>query len=257
MKVEDYIASGVLEQYVLGELSEEREAEVMSYAQRYPEVRTEIDLIEESLEEIARSLAIQPRKQVWDKIANKINDEKRDSQDKKSKKINFLRYGVAATFTLKLMFMAVAAHFWINWQHSESRLEKMQTRYDQLEQQTRQLSQAFAIVNNPSFQTLLLKSNEENDAINPILYWNEGVTQVYVNPNALPANDEAQQYQLWATVEGKPQSLGVFDVSSDSFPQMIMMKGISPISSFIITLEPKGGSEQPNQQARHYSGPVE
>ncbi|WPP51582.1 anti-sigma factor [Catalinimonas niigatensis] len=256
MKVEEYIASGILEQYVLGELSAAEEEEVLRYAQNHSEVRSEITAIEESFEYMARSFSVKPPAHVLDKIQHKLSekDEVEEVQTKKNKKINFLRYGVAATFTLKLMFMAVAAHFWVNWQHSESRLEQMQERYDRLEQETRQLSQAFAVVNDPAYQTIALESKQPNAKARPMLYWNNTLGQLYINPNQLPANEEGTQYQLWAMVKDLPVSLGVFDVSSDSFPQMIAMDGVENSTSFIITLEAEGGSEQPDAEDLRYQG---
>lgn len=259
MKVEEYIASGILEQYVLGELSEVEEEEVLRHAEKYPEVRSEILAIEESLELIARSLAVKPPVHVLEKIQNKLSekDNADENQARKNKKINFLRYGVAATFTLKLMFMAVAAHFWVNWQQSENRLEQMQERYNQLQQETRQLSQAFAVVNDPAYQSIALESKQPNAKARPMLYWNNTSGQIYLSPNQLPPNEEGTQYQLWAKVKGVPLSLGLFDVSADSFPQMLAMDGVENSDSFMITLEAEGGSEQPDANALRYQGEAE
>lgn len=258
MKVEDYIASGILEQYVLGELSAEEEEEVLRYAERYPEVRSEIALIEESFEHMARSLAVKAPTHVLDNIQRKLSEkeETKEKQSKKNKKISLLQYGVAATFTLKLMFMAVAAHFWINWQHSENRLESMQERYDQMEQRTQQLNQAFAIISDPAYQSIVLESSEVSVEARPILYWNELSGQLYINPYQLPANENGYQYQLWAVVEERPVSLGTFEVSAASLTQMIALEGQEKASAFILSLEAEGGSDTPDMDALHYTGKV-
>ncbi|MEK6476660.1 anti-sigma factor [Catalinimonas sp. 4WD22] len=254
MNIEDYISSGILEQYVLGELSSEEEEEVLRYAKRYPEVQREIFQIEESVEHLARSVAIKPPRHVLDQIQEKVSAQETEAPPaKKSKKINTLRYGVAATFTLKLVAMAIAAHFWINWQNSENRLEQLQSRYDQLEQKTQQLSQAFAIVSNPDFQSFVLKSDEAALEAQPIVYWNENTGELYLNTAQLPASDAAHQYQLWAIAEGNAQSLGVFDVSPGSFPQMIAMPAVENVNSFLLTLEKEGGSSQPSSEGPHYT----
>lgn len=254
MNIEDYISSGILEQYVLGELSTAEEEEVRNYAQRYPEVQREIFQIEESVEHLARSVAIKPPRHVLDQIQEKIADQETEAPPaKKSKKISTLRYGVAATFTLKLIAMAIAAHFWVNWQSSENELEQLQNRYTQLEQNTQQLSQAFAIVSNPDFQSFVLKSGEAAGEAQPIVYWNENTAQLYLNTAQLPASDAAHQYQLWAMVEGSAQSLGVFDVSTSSFPQMIALQAVENANAFLLTLEEEGGSDQPSPEGPSYT----
>ena len=58
--LEEYISSGILEQFVLGELSEAEAQEVADMAARYPNVRHEISLIEDTLQGLAESLAIEP-----------------------------------------------------------------------------------------------------------------------------------------------------------------------------------------------------
>jgi len=61
MKVlKEYIESGILESYVLGTTNAEESVEVEEMAAAYEEIRTEINLISESLEMYAQLNAIQP-----------------------------------------------------------------------------------------------------------------------------------------------------------------------------------------------------
>ena len=58
--VKKYIESGILESYVLGITNVEESAEVEEMAAAYHEIRTEINLISESLEKYAEIHAIEP-----------------------------------------------------------------------------------------------------------------------------------------------------------------------------------------------------
>lgn len=243
----------------MGELSPAQEDEVLLYAERYPEVRKEIDLIEESVEQLALSAALQPPVGVLDKIHERIATEETNKKEKteekkepKSKKINTLRYGVAATFTLKLVAMAIAAHFWINWKSSESQVERLQNRYHKLEQQTQQLNQALMVVSDPDFQAYVLQSQNGSSSARPIVYWNEKTDQLYLNTGQLAATDSDHQYQLWAIVNEQAKSLGTFDVSTSAFPQIIPLQGQPNISSFVLSLEEEGGSPKPSNEAVHF-----
>ena len=51
--IRDYIASGVLEAYVLGDISEKERAEVESFATLHPEIKQEKEAIEVALEQYA------------------------------------------------------------------------------------------------------------------------------------------------------------------------------------------------------------
>ena len=57
MDIKKYIASGILELYVAGELSEEQNLEVHQYALQYPEIKTEIEAIESSVLELTQSVS--------------------------------------------------------------------------------------------------------------------------------------------------------------------------------------------------------
>jgi mannose-6-phosphate isomerase-like protein (cupin superfamily) len=79
MNIQEYIATGILEQYCLGMLTDEEMREVATLRSRYPEVETEIRTIEASLEERAGALALEPppalREQIWNTLEN-LNKEK-------------------------------------------------------------------------------------------------------------------------------------------------------------------------------------
>ncbi|MFN3801897.1 MAG: anti-sigma factor, partial [Belliella pelovolcani] len=49
MDIQAYISSGKLELFVLGELSVREQEEVMKLAEQYPEIRKELDQIEEAM----------------------------------------------------------------------------------------------------------------------------------------------------------------------------------------------------------------
>ena len=60
MDIQQYIASGILEQYVLGAASPDEQREVERLALEHPEIRSEITAIEASLESFAQAHAIEP-----------------------------------------------------------------------------------------------------------------------------------------------------------------------------------------------------
>ena len=61
-ELKSYLESGILEQYVLGDLSNEEKLEVEQNALKYPEIKSEIIEIESALLNYAISNAIEPSK---------------------------------------------------------------------------------------------------------------------------------------------------------------------------------------------------
>lgn len=90
MNVEEYISSGILEAYALGELSEQERAAVERNLEQFPQLKKELELIEKAQEQLLMRAAVQPKAAVKDKLfaaiderlaATKVVDFKRDGAD--------------------------------------------------------------------------------------------------------------------------------------------------------------------------------
>ena len=72
MSVQDYIDSGILEQYTLGQLSPDEEHEVLRMAQEHPEIASELEAVADTLESYALQQAIKPPAEVRSSLLDKI-----------------------------------------------------------------------------------------------------------------------------------------------------------------------------------------
>lgn len=68
MNLQDYINSGILEQYCLGLLDSHEADQVVSYCLKYPELRDELKSIEAAIEKMSIEKAIAPPSKLKDKI---------------------------------------------------------------------------------------------------------------------------------------------------------------------------------------------
>ncbi|RYE01089.1 MAG: anti-sigma factor, partial [Sphingobacteriales bacterium] len=75
---------------------------------------------------------------------------------------------------------------------------------------------------------------------------------VYMMVKNLPQPAAAEQYQLWALLNGQPVDLGVFDLRQEKL--LVRMKGVQAAEAFAITLEPKGGSANPTLSKMYVYG---
>ena len=80
MNIQEYISSGILELYVLDQLTSVSRQEVEAMRVKYPDVEAEIGHIESTLEKLAFSEAITPRAGLKDDILNKIKNRGAVSQ---------------------------------------------------------------------------------------------------------------------------------------------------------------------------------
>ena len=72
MNLQDYINSGILEQYCLGLLSKDEAKQVEGYSLQYPELSAELYSIDQALEKLAEAKAITPPPQLKDKILGRL-----------------------------------------------------------------------------------------------------------------------------------------------------------------------------------------
>jgi mannose-6-phosphate isomerase-like protein (cupin superfamily) len=72
MDLQDYINSGILEQYCLGLLDSDKANQVIGYCVRYPELQDELKSIEEALEKMAAEKALTPPLQLKEKVLARL-----------------------------------------------------------------------------------------------------------------------------------------------------------------------------------------
>ncbi len=242
MNTQEYISSGILEQYVLGDLSEAEAQKVTDVAARSPAVRQEITLIEETLLGIAEHLAIEPPPHLLPRIQEALGvapppPAPKDTEKPVVKKLHRWQYGVAATFTLKVVVMVIAAVFWSNWQSTQRSLDHLQERYDRLERRAQQTAQALLAITDPAFETIVLKSETEATLL---AYWNTQTQQLYVNLSQLSTPAEDQRYRLWGVSLGDTVSLGeINEATDDGLPPLQLFQTPAELSALILDLAPE------------------
>src|SRR6478609_4302404 len=72
MNLQDYIDSGILEQYCLGLLDSAEADEVASYCLKYPQLRKELKSIEAAIEKMSAEKAVAPPSKLKDKVLARL-----------------------------------------------------------------------------------------------------------------------------------------------------------------------------------------
>lgn len=263
MDINAYIASGVLENYVMGLASEQERLEVQCMSKIYPEIAEELHALESALENYAVQNAIAPPAQIKGKLWSALDaGEPSVEQITESKPrrifINAKNGYLAALAAISIGAIGLAVILLMRGQQARQELNlsldrqaSMQQQLDSNQSALNEIARELSLVRNPAFRPVRLQGTEAKaPQATMTVYWNVQSQEVYIGGVNLPAAPADKQYQLWAIRDGQPVDLGVFDVQS----ALLSMKRIDQAQAFAVTLEPRGGQAQPTLSEMYVIG---
>jgi anti-sigma-K factor RskA len=258
MSVKEYIASGILETYVLGGLDLKEIQEVERMASLHPEVKKEISQLQDAFESYAESIAIKPKGDLKNKILSKLPDTKKDT---KIVSVAYYKYATAASVALMVFCGTLALYFRSQWIEAEQKLVAIEEKTSRLAGDIQkanlridQMAGDFDAIKDTSVVRVTMKGVGLFTQSSAIVFWNKNTGQVLIDPGNLPKAPEGMQYQLWALKDGLPIDAGVFETESKTGLQKV--KIIQAAEAYAVTLEKRGGSAAPTLTAMYVFGGV-
>jgi anti-sigma-K factor RskA len=260
VNIQQYISTGILEAYALGELSQMERAEVEKNLDMYPTLREELAKVEQSQEELLMRATIRPRASVKSGLFEKIN------QKAESKIIPIQpaptmtwRYATAASVIFALLSSYLAYNYWSKWKESESNLteliaqnQRIAQDYNNVNLRLDKIETDLQITNNPAFARVIMRGKPNGTESVASVYWNEQTKEVYLSIQNMRELSKENQYQLWAIIDGKPVDCGVFDFNVAG---LLKMKEASALpTTFAVTVEPRGGKSSPSLETMQVAG---
>jgi len=265
MDTKAYIASGILELYVAGALSEKESKEVYELMQKYPEIKQEVLAIEEVVVKLTTSTSPISNNDILKQIkANLKFDAKENAKvipiDKA--KYNWITYtGWAAALVVG------AGLLWMFNQNSEleNTITTIETEKLFLEQQIEEARTDLTATQN------LLNVLRDKDIISVPLagqgnfvttyakvYWDKKTNSIYLDAQGLPEAPAGKVYQVWSLTLNPltPTSLGTIDDFNTDTNKIFTIANANESQAFGITLEPEGGSESPTMEQLYTLGIV-
>ncbi|WP_417430537.1 anti-sigma factor domain-containing protein [Halpernia sp.] len=257
MDIKTYISTGIIEEYALGVLPQEDASILECVMKNNVEVRNAVLEAQKTFELLADAEAIEPpselKSQIFAKLdfakstenTNNLTETKSVSApiiplNKKSENSNFSKFALIAASLLLLLSLG---YNFFNSQKQSKEISQLATNNTILSTQVSELqSQNTMILNSKNIK---LNGVAAHPGMLANVYWDSS-KKVYLKVNNLPAAPQGKQYQLWAIVDGKPVSAGMFDGSKpDSIQSMAV---IDKAQAFAITLEKAGGSPTPTME---------
>lgn len=254
MDIQSYIASGKLELFVLGELSEREEAEVLELAARYPEIREELNQIEEAFFQLDNQTGNGPSADLQSKVMETWEKEVLGASKPEAKEVvlqPWKTYFAAASLTA-VFASAVAVYFATQYFGLNQRflalveekavlaedLDRYKVNYEQVDTQ-------LDVLLTGNFVKIPMKGDafeiEKNARVD--VWWDQSASNVFVSVNQLALLEGDYDYQLWAIGDAGPVGIGL--VNSQQAFSLQQMESVRNAGAFAITIEPKGGSASP------------
>lgn len=264
MEVEEYIASGILELYVAGVLSEEENAEVDAMLQNHPEIKTEVEAIEKTFMKISTEEASLSLSESYRRLISRLDLEADDKViPLPHRKPAWQRYGSWAA-----VIVLGAGLFWTYQNNSELRTDiktaeeektKIQNEINILKADLEQTKDLLAVIRDKNnIQVDLAGQAVYPDAFVKV-YWDQEDEKVYLDVQGLPEPPEGMEYQVWSLKLDPltPTSLGMLSNFANDTNKIYTLENPEASEAFGITLEPEGGSPSPNLEQLYTLGAVE
>lgn len=245
----EILASGILQQYLLGELEVSDHKKVEGWMETYPDLRSHYQQMEEDLMQVAMENAITPPSQLKDSLLNQITKETQ-TQEKPVVPISRGRRNSYLPLVASLAALFLLSSIWLY--NKVNSLEEsvevvteenstLKTNLEQLNTQFAETDRWYQAISNPDTQPWVILGNDNSPAAKAVSYVNHQDKTVILNTAGLPELDSEHDYQMWADVEGEMINMGV--IPKDE--AMVAMTYIDDAESLNITIEPAGGNDHP------------
>ncbi|MFI5158669.1 MAG: anti-sigma factor domain-containing protein [Sphingobacteriales bacterium] len=261
--IKAYIESGILELYVLGDITPAEKLQVEEMASKHPVIKAELEEIERSMELFAEVNAVEPAAPLRDRVLNSLltnfgddnNFPTKHPQPVKDNVIalpapkanSFYKYAFAACLALLIASVVTLFSVYHKLQDANTQLIALNSTNQKFTKTVNFMDRQLNIYRDTSFKVIKLKGTANLPSGLVVVAFSQTKKKVVIDMADLkmPVNDKAHQYQLWALVSGKPVSLGVFDKTDADSTVMKEMKSVDLAQAFAVTREPRGGSVNP------------
>lgn len=265
MDKENFLKTGLLEQYVLGLTDEKETEEVERYAEAFPEIKAEIESMRKAVDDYARQYAVMPPEELKTRVMEEIDEKEAYSQPQgslrgRTERSNGGRWGAWLARGIMATLIILSLSFYQSKVAADREYEVLSREYRAFQQecsrrqaQQEKLQEVYAFLKNEHTTPIRLLSTGLVAEAEAVAYFNEAEKKVFINPTLLPPPPQGKAYQIWADVAGEMVSMGLIDGHSKELQPVAFIDGTESLN---ITLEPEGGSKEPTVTLLYVNGKV-
>jgi anti-sigma-K factor RskA len=246
LNIENYISSGIIEQYVMGLCSAEEKNELELLRQKDSALNKAIINFEVELENRMMRNAFLPGVHTDDKILQALESLgtpapviAMQTEEKKVKRFSWVKIVAAAS----VLLFGISA-FYNYAQYKENKEQAAQLAAKNSLPQSLPLAN-YSILKDPTITPIAMMGVGYHAICRCTMFWDKKTGKAYVMVHHLVPSGENNEYQLWANVNGKQVSVGMInDEIRDRFIEVSGMP--EDAKEFTVTLEKNGGATVPD-----------
>jgi len=247
LKLNEILESGLLELYVLGQLTEEEIKSVEDAKLKFPELKHEIFAIEKAIFHYDQQFKLTPPSGVLESINQQLgfNNSTPAVPEKASKSSAWS----IASLILGLGLIGSLFYAWnLKKQSSEIQLEqnallqKCEEEKNIYNENQRMMASALDL----NASKYLIAPTDKYPDTELVIYNNPTTKKNFIQISNLPPLANNQSYQLWSLKgTNAPIPLDVFESQDQEF---IEVSFVDDTNAYAITIEPRGGQDSPTME---------
>lgn len=235
MTPEEFLNTGLLEQYIMGLLSKEESQQVESYINQYPTIRKTYEELENTIFNLAESHQIRPPASLKNKLMQEIKSN--NTTLTTSQSTPWFKYLTSAAAIL-LGLISILSYNKI--QDLTQQLDEQISAYTELEitceeskRSFTEQTKLFAFYSNSSTQSVILNGNNKAPNLELVSHYNRDRSEIILDLTGTPDIAQNKMLCLWGDKDGK--MILVAKLDGNAFGNLIPFD--SQMNSLNITLE--------------------
>lgn len=273
MRVQAFIASGILEKYALGMTSEDENRDILEMASQHMEVKEELRVIRKTLKQYILSHQVMPPPTLKEQVLNNNNSvsvaapirngqpsrvknasSKRPSNTKRKKgtglNISSLIAGLLAFALLAACYVAYS--FYQVAKNAEAAIataqvetEKVQKELDAQREVTANTEAKLGFYTDPNNELIMMKGSRRAPGSKATIYWNDANKAGFIDIVNLPIVKEGRVPILWNSGTVRSVKLGVLKANQTG--ELTPIDYMEDATMFYVTEEENAEVERPNR----------
>lgn len=264
MDIKKYIESGILELYVAGQLSEKENQEVHAAILAYPEIKKEVEEIENAIQHLTKA-ASPGNTQHFSTLKEKLSKSegvKVIDFKQPTKKRNWLSYtGWAASILLGVGLIYTYTQntdLKQQIQSTDSKNFVLEELIKDANESNSKSEELIKIFRDKDIISIALAGQAVSPDSYAKVFWNKKEQTAYIDAAGLPEPPAGKVYQVWSLKLDPltPTSMGLLSDFANDDNKVFTLANLNDSDAFGITLEPEGGSVSPTLEQLYTLGVV-
>ena len=258
MNTKEYIASGILELYIAGALSEKENEEVYAAIQKNPELLEEVESIEKAILQLTAA-AKKDNTYSFNAISDKllVQEPKVIPISKPKTNWSLLSGWAAAVIFGSALIYTVIQNSNLKTQIAAEK-QQLEEQIDKASNSLAETEKLIEIFRDKNIISVPLAGQKVSPTSYAKVYWDKKTNSIYLDAKGLPEPPKGKVYQVWSLKLSPltPTSLGTLDTFTADANKIFTITNANESEAFGITLEPAGGSVSPNLEQLYTLGAV-